>query len=149
MAANQVRVVVPSRSYSSSKKDPNKPLLGVRITVKDIFDIKNFKTTLCNRAWTEYHAQKAETAPSVQRLQDLGAVIVGKTRLNAMVVREEPMECVEFLAPFNPRGDGYQTPSGSSTGSCVALAAYPWLDFSLGSDSQFPYPLFCIITYQF
>ncbi|SPO03435.1 uncharacterized protein DNG_06118 [Cephalotrichum gorgonifer] len=54
-----------------------------------------------------------------------------------MLIREEPMECVEFVAPFNPRGDGYQTPGGSSTGSCVALAAYPWLDITLGSDSQY------------
>lgn len=134
--ANQVRIVVPSRSYSSSIKIPGKPLLGTRIAVKDIFDIKGFKTTLCSRAWTEYHEQKSETAAFVQSLIDLGAIIVGKTRLNAMVVREEPMECVEFLAPFNPRGDGYQTPAGSSTGSCVVLAAYPWLDFALGSDSE-------------
>ncbi|TGO51362.1 hypothetical protein BOTNAR_0359g00120 [Botryotinia narcissicola] len=133
--ANKVRMVVPSRSYSVVKSS-DKPLSGVRIAVKDIFDIKGFRTSLCNRAWTEYHAPKSETALSVQRLQDLGAVIVGKTRLNAMLVREETMECVEFLAPFNPRGDGYHTPSGSSTGSCVALAAYPWLDFTLGSDTN-------------
>jgi Asp-tRNA(Asn)/Glu-tRNA(Gln) amidotransferase A subunit family amidase len=107
LTANKVRVVVPSRSYSSSKKVSNKPLLGVRIAVKDSFDVKGFKTTLCSRAWTEYHESKSETALSVQRLQDLGAIIVGKTRLNAMVVREEPMECVEFLAPLNPRGNGY------------------------------------------
>lgn len=129
---------MPSRSYTNSQKRADKPLLGVRIAGKDIFDIEGFKTSLCNRAWIEYHAPKSETAPCLKRLQDLGAIIVGKTHLNAMVVREESMECVEFLAPFNPRGDGYQTPSGSSTGSCVALAAYPWIDFTLGSDSQSP-----------
>ncbi|TGO08218.1 hypothetical protein BTUL_0220g00080 [Botrytis tulipae] len=135
ITGNQVRVVVPSRSYSIVKP-PDKPLAGFRIAVKDIFDIKGFKTSLCNRAWNEYHTPKSETARSVQRLQDLGAVIVGKTRLNAMIVREEAMECVELLPPFNPRGNGYQTPSGSSSGSCVAVAAYPWLDFTLGSDTN-------------
>lgn len=115
---------MPSRSYTNSQKRADKPLLGVRIAGKDIFDIEGFKTSLCNRAWIEYHAPKSETAPCLKRLQDLGAIIVGKTHLNAMVVREESMECVEFLAPFNPRGDGYQTPSGSSTRSCVALAAF-------------------------
>ncbi len=129
--------MVPSRSYSSSIKLPGKSLLGIRIAVKDMFDIKDFKTTLCNRAWIEYHNPKSETAACVQRLMDLGAIVVGKTRLNGMVIREEPMECVEFVAPFNPRGDGYQTLAGSSTGSCVALAAYHWLDFALGSDSKF------------
>ena len=137
LTANQIRMVVPSRCYSGSRSVAGKPLLGVRIVVKDIFDVQGFKTSLCNRAWMEYHLPKSATAPSVERLQALGAVLVGKTRLNAMVVREECMECVEFLAPFNPRGDGYQTSSGSSSGSCVALSAYPWIDFALGSDSQF------------
>lgn len=42
---------------------------------------------------------------------------------------------VDYLAPFNPRGDGYQQPSSSSTGSAVACAAYTWLDFSVGTDT--------------
>jgi hypothetical protein len=140
LATNNIRIAVPSRCYSSAREVAGKPLLGIRFVVKDIFDIKGFNTSLCNRAWTEYHAPKTKTAPSVERLQALGAVIVGKTRLNAMVVREECMECVEFLAPFNPRGDGYQTPSGSSTGSCVALSAYPWIDLAIGSDSELIVP---------
>ena len=41
----------------------------------------------------------------------------------------------DYLAPFNPRGDGYQSPSSSSTGSAVASAAYPWLDFTIGTDT--------------
>ena len=41
----------------------------------------------------------------------------------------------DYLAPFNPRGDGYQSPSSSSSGSAVASAAYPWLDFTIGTDT--------------
>ena len=41
----------------------------------------------------------------------------------------------DYLAPFNPRGDRYQSPSSSSTGSAVASAAYPWLDFTIGTDT--------------
>ncbi len=41
----------------------------------------------------------------------------------------------DYLAPFNPRGDSYQSPSSSSSGSAVASAAYPWLDFSIGTDT--------------
>jgi Asp-tRNA(Asn)/Glu-tRNA(Gln) amidotransferase A subunit family amidase len=133
-----MRVVVPSRSYYG-QESPDKPLLGWRIAVKDMFDISGSQTTLCNRAWGDFHGVKSTTASSIRRLQDLGACIVGKTRLNAMLVREETMECVEFLAPFNPRGDGYQTSSGSSSGSCAALGAYPWIDFAIGSDSMFSY----------
>ncbi|KAH8753093.1 amidase [Diaporthe sp. PMI_573] len=130
-----MRVVVPSRSYYG-QESPDKPLLGWRIAVKDMFDISGSQTTLCNRAWGDFHGVKSTTASSIRRLQDLGACIVGKTRLNAMLVREETMECVEFLAPFNPRGDGYQTSSGSSSGSCAALGAYPWIDFAIGSDTN-------------
>lgn len=126
--------MVPSRCYFKRTKE--KPLDGARIAVKDNFDIKNFRTSLCNRAWEELYPPADRTASSIQRLVDAGAIIVGKTRLNAMTIREDTMECVEFLAPFNPRGDGYQTSSGSSSGSCAALASYDWLDFSIGSDSK-------------
>lgn len=128
-------MAVPSRAYTTSSPE-SLPLAGLRVVIKDNFDIVGSKTSLCNCAWLEYHEIKEATAPAVQRLQQLGAVIIGKSRLNAMVIREEPMECVEFLAPFNPRGDGYQTSSGSSSGSAVAVSAYPWIDFALGSDSK-------------
>ena len=41
----------------------------------------------------------------------------------------------DYLAPFNPRGDSYQSPSASSTGSAAAAAAYPWVDFTIGTDT--------------
>ena len=41
----------------------------------------------------------------------------------------------DYLAPFNPRGDSYQSPSSSSAGSAAASAAYPWLDFAIGTDT--------------
>ena len=42
---------------------------------------------------------------------------------------------IDYLAPYNPRGDSYQSPSSSSTGSSAASAAYPWLDFAVGTDT--------------
>lgn len=50
-----------------------------------------------------------------------GAIIFGKAKLQAMIMREELLECVEFSAPFNPRGDRYLVPSGSSHGVVRAL----------------------------
>lgn len=41
---------------------------------------------------------------------------------------------VDYHAPWNPRADGYQTPSASSSGSGAAAAAYDWLDLSTGTD---------------
>ena len=52
-----------------------------------------------------------------------------------MIGKEEPTEAIDFPAPFNPRGDGYQSPAGSSSGSASAIAAYDWLDFAIGTDT--------------
>ncbi|PNS15800.1 hypothetical protein CAC42_4252 [Sphaceloma murrayae] len=126
--------IVPSRCYA--KPTPEHPLRGLRIAIKDMFDIKNLRTSLCSLAWNELFPPRTITASSIQRLIEGGAVLVAKTKLNAMIIREETMECVEYTAPFNPRADGYQTCSGSSSGSCAALAGYEWLDAAIGSDSQ-------------
>lgn len=99
--------------------------------------------TLCNRAWIDLYPAKTKNAACVQVLLDAGAVIVCKVKLQAMTMREEPLECVEFTAPFNPRADGYQVPSGSSHASAAGIASYDWLDFSIGSDSLYPIDTEC------
>lgn len=127
---------MPSRCYYKPSK--SRPLDGARISVKDNIDIAGHKTTLCNRAWEDLYPAKTKHAACVQALLDAGAIIIGKTKLQAMIMREEPLEAVEFTAPFNPRGDGYQVPSGSSHGSAASVGSYDWLDFSIGSDSSYP-----------
>jgi hypothetical protein len=49
--------------------------------------------------------------------------------------RRKRMEATDYHAPFNPRGDGYQSPAGSSSGSAAAIAAYDWLDFTIAEDT--------------
>lgn len=134
-AGTSGRVIVPSRCYYRPSKA--RPLDGARITVKDNIDIAGHKTSLCNRAWLELYPEKTKTAACVQVLIGAGAIILGKVKLQAMIMREEPLECVEFTAPFNPRADGYQVPSGSSHASAAGVASYDWLDFSIGSDSMY------------
>ncbi|CAG9945990.1 unnamed protein product [Clonostachys rosea f. rosea IK726] len=128
------RVIVPSRCYF--KPSPSRPLDGVRVGVKDNFDIAGHKTTLNNLAWRDLYPPADKNAHCVQLLIDAGAIIVGKHKLQALIVREEPVEAVEFTDPFNPRCDGYQVPSGSSSGSAAAIGSYDWLDLSLGSDTN-------------
>lgn len=128
------RVIVPSRCYY--EPSPSRPLNGMRVAVKDNIDIQGHKTTLNNRAWRDLYPPASKHAHCVQLLIDAGAIIVGKVKLQAMIVREEPVEATEFANPFNPRGDGYQVPSGSSSGSAAAIGSYDWLDLSLGSDSR-------------
>ena len=42
---------------------------------------------------------------------------------------------MDYHSPFNPRGDGYQDPSSSSSGPGSGIGSYPWLDIALGSDT--------------
>lgn len=46
----------------------------------DIYDMKGIQTAAGNRAFAELYPVANLTAPSVQKLLDLGVVIVGKTK---------------------------------------------------------------------
>ncbi|KAG8411754.1 hypothetical protein J3459_016262 [Metarhizium acridum] len=106
-------VAVPSRLYF--KPTPEKPLAGVRLGIKDIYDLKGVKTSNGNRAWYNHYAVADATAPAVQNLINAGAIVVGKMKTS--------------------QGDGYQDGSSSSTGPASGEASYPWLDITLGSDT--------------
>lgn len=126
---------MPSRLYA--KPSLEKPLAGQRISVKDCYRILGVKTTMSSRPFVETYGPDNETAAFVNELIGLGAVVVGKSKMSAFLSAQEPTDqWIDFHAPFNPRGDGYQTPAGSSNGAAAALAGYPWLDYSIGTDSK-------------
>ncbi|KAI9929447.1 hypothetical protein ASPWEDRAFT_41342 [Aspergillus wentii DTO 134E9] len=127
-------VAVPSRLYYTPTAE--QPLAGLRLGVKDIYHVKGLKTSGANRAYYYLYDTQNVTAPSVQRLFDLGAVFVGKTGTVQFANGDSPTaDWVDVHCPFNPRGDGYQSPSGSSSGSGAAIASYDWLDLTVGSDT--------------
>lgn len=125
---------VPSRLYG--KATAEKPLQGMRISVKDNFALEGIKSTMMNRAYTDLYDVKDTSASHVQKLIDLGATIVGKTKMSAFASAEEPTDqWIDYHCPSNPRSDMYQSPSGSTTAGVAALAGYDWLDASVGTDS--------------
>lgn len=127
-------VGVPSRLYYT--KTAEKPLAGVRLGVKDIYDIAGVKTSNGNRAWYGLYPPANANAVPVQRLIDAGAIIVGKMKTSQFANGETATaDWVDYHSPFNPRGDGYQDPSSSSSGPGAGEGSYPWLDVSLGSDT--------------
>jgi len=127
-------VAVPSRLYYTATKE--KPLAGLRLAVKDIFHIKGLKTSGGNRAYYYLYPEQNATGPAVQRLLDQGAVLVGKAGTVQFANGDRvTADWVDVHCPFNPRGDGYQDPSGSSSGSGAAIGAYEWLDLAVGSDT--------------
>lgn len=127
-------VAVPSRLYSTIS--PEKPLAGLRLGVKDIYHVKGIKTSGGNRAYFYLYEAQNATAPAVQRLIDQGAILVGKMGTVQFANGDSPTaDWVDLHCPFNPRADGYQNPSGSSTGPGAGIGAYDWLDIAVGSDT--------------
>jgi len=92
----------------------------------------------CPETSGELYPPATKSAGCIKLLTQAGANIVGITKLASFAATEEPLECIDFQAPWNPRADGYQSPAGSSSGSGAAIAAYLWLDIAIGSDSKCP-----------
>ncbi|KAK8912505.1 Amidase 1 [Metarhizium anisopliae] len=125
-------IAVPPRAPTSATNSPPQ----LRVAAKDCYFLKGMKTSLCNRAYYEMRYPAPFTAQVVQALVKDGAHVLGLTKLSSMMAREEPMDAVDYPTAFHPRGDGYQSPAGSSSGSTAAVAAYDWLDCALGTDTS-------------
>ncbi|EQB44844.1 hypothetical protein CGLO_16369 [Colletotrichum gloeosporioides Cg-14] len=134
LAGGGLAIAAPSRLYY--KATPEKPLAGVRLGVKDIYDIAGIKTGNGNRAWYNLYHPANRTAPAVQSLIDAGAVVIGKVKTAQFANGEfANADWIDYHSPFNPRGDGYQDPNFSSAGAGASVASYEWLDIALGSDT--------------
>ena len=130
----RLAIAVPSRLYYT--KTEEHPLAGVRIGIKDIYDIKGLRTSNGNKAWYWLYPPASNTATPVQHLVDAGAIIVGKMLTSQFANGETATaDWVDYHEAFNPLGDGYQDTSSSSSGGGAGAAAYDWLDVTLGSDT--------------
>lgn len=112
----------------SQGNSTNKPLQGLRFAVKDLFNIKGLRPTAGCRAYYAIADPAATTATALTRPIDFGANLLGTLKL--------PSEAADYQSPFNPRGDGYQSPSSSSSDSGASIASYKWLNFTLGTASE-------------
>lgn len=135
-AMSALGIPVPSRLYFEGKQTREKPLAGLRVAIKDIFDIAGLRTGCGNRAYySHYNAALINSFP-VQRFLEKGAILVGKTKASQFANGETATsDWVDQLSPFNIRGDGYQDPSSSSSGSGASQGAYDWIDVTVGSDT--------------
>lgn len=130
--------MIPVPSRLRCRSSASAPLAGVRLAVKDTIDVKGLKTSGQCKAYAELYTKAEETAQALLELLELGAVIVGKAKCTQFACGEQPTaDWIETLCPWNPRGDGYLSPRGSSTGSGVAVAAYEWIDVGIGTDSTY------------
>jgi len=88
-------------------------LLGIPIGIKDIIDVRGVPTRMGSTAFADYVPDKS--ARVVRRLEEAGAVILGKT-VTAELAYITPGKTRN---PWNPA----HTPGGSSSGSAAAAAA--------------------------
>ncbi|KAF5646088.1 glutamyl-tRNA(Gln) amidotransferase subunit A [Fusarium tjaetaba] len=131
--SSSITIGVPSRIYYTPSD--KYPLAGVRLGVKDIYDVHGLKTGAGSRAYYDLYPEANGTAPTVQHLLDAGAVLVGKMKTTQFAAPENARDAIDYQTPFNPRGDGYQEAGSSSSGPGAGVASYNWLDLALGSDT--------------
>ncbi len=125
---------VPSRLYYTPSAE--QPLAGVRVGIKDIYDVAGLKTGNGNRAFYNLYPPAADNSVVVQKLVDAGAIIVGKQKTSQFANGQmATADWVDYHSPFNARADGYQDPSSSSSGAGASMGTYPWLDIAVGSDT--------------
>ncbi|MBI3974851.1 MAG: amidase [Armatimonadetes bacterium] len=98
---------------------PRGPLHGIPIAVKDLFDQAGLPTTAGAAIRRDHRA--TETATAVRRLQEAGAIIIGKTNLHEFAFGVTSVN-PHFGAVGNPANPDHVA-GGSSGGSGAAVAA--------------------------
>lgn len=107
-----------------------KPLLGIPVALKDMFNAKGIKTTAGSNVLSDYVSSYDSTV--VKKLKDAGAVIIGKTNQDAWA-HGSSGENSDFKPTKNPWNLDY-VPGGSSSGSAAAVASNMSLA-STGTDT--------------
>lgn len=108
------------------------PLAGLRLAVKDIYDVAGYPTGCGNPHMLALSGVKTTSAQSVAALIDAGAVVVGKACTDELAFSMNGKNA-HYGTPRNG-GAPDRIPGGSSSGSASAVSN-GLADIALGSDT--------------
>ncbi|HWH98171.1 MAG TPA: amidase family protein, partial [Pseudolysinimonas sp.] len=117
------------RAARSAAPDPERPLAGIPFAIKDNMDVAGLTTTAACPAFAYV---PDETATVVARLEEAGAILIGKTNLDQFATGLNGTRTPYGIpaTPFDPT----MISGGSSSGSAVAVSA-GLVSFALGTDT--------------
>lgn len=135
---NAFLTLCPERAYAQAEKTdaliaagkPLPPLAGVPIAVKDVISTRGVTTTCGSKILQNYKPPYDATA--VARLEEAGAVILGKTNCDEFAMGSSNENSA--YGPVKNPVDLERVPGGSSGGSAAAVAAGLAVA-SLGTDT--------------
>lgn len=115
----------PRVTQSSSR------LQGMRLAIKDVFDVAGLRAGAGNPAWWRGRDIADTSAYAVSALLNAGATWVGKTVTDELASSLTGVN-IHYGTPLNP-ADPQRLPGGSSSGSAVAVAG-GYADIALATD---------------
>ena len=117
---------------TTKARNAAKPLSGLGLAVKDLFDVEGLPTAAGNPDWLATHSVPKSTNSCVANMLEAGATFKGKTITDELAysLHGQNKHYETLVNPIAPA----HIPGGSSSGSAVAVSAH-LADIGLGTDT--------------